>query len=171
MNVANNVPAAGMPVIGPDGRMAPIWFRFFMTLFARTGNEQGIAAEDLQAELSAGTPAVDVDALGDMVYAIEAMAVQAMSVGALMDRIDELEARLDAQTQPAVDLTDLDAQAAAGVPVFTALSQMTNDAAYLVVASTSTTAPGAGGAGALPATPKGYAAVTINGASQQIPYY
>jgi hypothetical protein len=171
MSVANNLPAAGMPVIGPDGRMVPVWFQFFMTLFARTGNEQGISVVDMQAELSGGTPVVDVDALSDTVYAIEAMAVQAMAVGALMDRIDELEARIDAQTQSAADLTDLDAQVAAGVPLFTALSQMTNDAAYLAVASTTTTAPSAGGAGALPATPKGYASVTINGASQQIPYY
>ena len=37
--------------------------------------------------------------------------------------------------------------------------------------ATTTTAPGAGGAGVLPATPKGYAPVMINGALQKIPYY
>jgi len=36
---------------------------------------------------------------------------------------------------------------------------------------TTTSAPPAGGAGALPATPKGYMTVNINGVSRQIPYY
>lgn len=35
----------------------------------------------------------------------------------------------------------------------------------------STTAPGAGGAGALPATPKGYLTVRVNGTDQKLPYY
>lgn len=38
-------------------------------------------------------------------------------------------------------------------------------------ATTSTVAPAAGGAGALPATPKGYITVSINGTSQQVAYY
>lgn len=37
--------------------------------------------------------------------------------------------------------------------------------------ATATTAPAAGGAGALPATPKGYATFTINGTAQKIAYY
>lgn len=38
-------------------------------------------------------------------------------------------------------------------------------------AATSGSSPAAGGAGALPATPKGYATVNINGTSQQVAYY
>ena len=38
-------------------------------------------------------------------------------------------------------------------------------------ATTSTVAPAAGGAGALPATPKGYMTVSVNGVNQQIAYY
>lgn len=34
-----------------------------------------------------------------------------------------------------------------------------------------TTAPGAGGAGALPATPAGYAVININGTDRKVPYY
>ncbi len=41
----------------------------------------------------------------------------------------------------------------------------------LVGQTTGTSSPAAGGAGALPATPKGYLAVSINGSPQQIPYY
>ncbi len=37
--------------------------------------------------------------------------------------------------------------------------------------TTGTTAPAAGGAGALPATPLGYATVWINGSARQLPYY
>lgn len=37
--------------------------------------------------------------------------------------------------------------------------------------TTSTSSPPAGGAGALPATPKGYITVVINGSPQQIAYY
>jgi hypothetical protein len=36
---------------------------------------------------------------------------------------------------------------------------------------TTTTAPAAGGAGALPATPKGYVTVSIGGTNRQVPYY
>lgn len=39
------------------------------------------------------------------------------------------------------------------------------------IAQTTTTAPGAGGAGALPATPLGYTTVYINGTARKIPYY
>jgi L-serine deaminase len=37
--------------------------------------------------------------------------------------------------------------------------------------TTTTTAPAAGGAGALPATPKGYVTIQINGVNQQLAYY
>lgn len=61
MKVASNLPAAGLPMIGPDGRMTPVWFRFFMTLFARTGGEQGATVADLRLN--------DVDVDGDSVDA------------------------------------------------------------------------------------------------------
>lgn len=41
----------------------------------------------------------------------------------------------------------------------------------LLNVATTTSAPGAGGAGALPATPAGYVSVTINGTARQLPYY
>jgi hypothetical protein len=37
--------------------------------------------------------------------------------------------------------------------------------------TTGTTAPAAGGAGALPATPAGYLTVTVNGVARKVPYY
>jgi len=47
----------------------------------------------------------------------------------------------------------------------------TISAAGALVGASSTTAPAAGGAGALPATPAGYLTLTINGVLHQIPYY
>lgn len=40
-----------------------------------------------------------------------------------------------------------------------------------IAPSTTTTAPAAGGAGALPATPTGYATIRINGTDRKFPYY
>jgi hypothetical protein len=43
--------------------------------------------------------------------------------------------------------------------------------AVMTGATTTTSAPSAGGAGALPATPAGYVTVTINGVNRKLPYY
>ena len=40
-----------------------------------------------------------------------------------------------------------------------------------LVGASTTTAPGSGAAGGLPAAPAGYLTVTINGTARQIPYY
>jgi hypothetical protein len=44
-------------------------------------------------------------------------------------------------------------------------------ASHSLTATSTTTAPAAGGAGALPATPLGYYSVTINGTARQVAYY
>ena len=46
-----------------------------------------------------------------------------------------------------------------------------NGAIQLVNPGTTTVAPGAGGAGALPATPAGYVTITIAGVARKLPYY
>jgi hypothetical protein len=225
VNIANNVPSAGLPVLGPDGRMVPVWFQFFVTLLTRTGGTQGLLVTDMQSEVSSGVPAVDVDGIYSMIYAIEAMAAQAMATGPLLDRIAELEAQLAAgAAMPAAVLTEGspigDIQRSTGK--FTSLNasgpvlldgagpQITFNTGGPVVSSpnaatlaisadvqatgalsgasvsttgglsggalsiaptTTTTAPGAGGAGALPATPAGYMTVTVNGTARKVPYY
>lgn len=58
--------------------------------------------------------------------------------------------------------------------VRTALQDTTKVAAQAatpIAGATQTTAPAAGGAAALPATPTGYVTVQINGVSRKIPYY
>ena len=57
--------------------------------------------------------------------------------------------------------------AGVGILSFQVLSGKVNLAGH----TTTTTAPAAGGAGALPATPKGYVTIQINGSNQQIAYY
>lgn len=52
MNIASNIPAPSMPVIGPDGRIAPVWFQFFMTLLTRTGGTQGVSSNDISVDIS-----------------------------------------------------------------------------------------------------------------------
>lgn len=47
----------------------------------------------------------------------------------------------------------------------------TVDKLRITEAPTTTTAPGAGGAGALPATPAGYMTINVNGTDRKIPYY
>lgn len=49
--------------------------------------------------------------------------------------------------------------------------QIKSGVVNLVGHTTTVTAPAAGGAGALPATPKGYVTIQINGTAQQIAYY
>lgn len=72
MSVASNIPAPGTPVVAPDGRMSPVWFQFFMTLFSRTGGAQGVSSGDLSLELSgdAGVEELKAQVFGlrDVVY-------------------------------------------------------------------------------------------------------
>jgi hypothetical protein len=53
----------------------------------------------------------------------------------------------------------------------TNLAILGNGAITFGAVATTTTAPGAGGAGALPATPKGYFSITIGTYAAKVPYY
>lgn len=117
MNTLSNLPGPAVPLVGADGRLAPAWLQFFMALFARTGGAPGIAASDTQADTSGGTPIVDLAPVYAMLYAVEAMAAQAMATGSLLTRIAELEARIDVLGQPIWPTADFEAQLAAGAPV------------------------------------------------------
>lgn len=41
MDVRANIPDFNTPILGPDGRVNEIWWRFLLQLFNRTGGEQG----------------------------------------------------------------------------------------------------------------------------------
>lgn len=88
MSTLANMPNAGTPIVGPDGRLAPEWFAFFLSLLSRTGgqgqpvdinslqeqvNKQGGQIEDLFVlENSAAAGAITA-ALFRRVIALEAM--------------------------------------------------------------------------------------------------
>jgi hypothetical protein len=126
MTTASNIPNPTVPIIGPDGRLSPVWYQWFVTLFRRTGNLLGGSLSDVAAEASSGTPAPDLSSLYalapslesgapqldltpiySLIYAIEAMAAQAMATGPLQARIAELEAQLlSGASIPAAVLTE-----------------------------------------------------------------
>ncbi len=90
-NLTANFPN-GDPV-DPNGRLTPQWRAFFLSLFARTGGATGDDSgtirsdldkaianiKELQAETQQGEPSFDVAAVYSMIYAIEAIAAQAMA--------------------------------------------------------------------------------------------
>lgn len=90
-NLTANFPN-GDPV-DPNGRLTPQWRAFFLSLFTRTGGATGDDSgtirsdldkaianiKELQAETQHGEPSIDVAAMYSMIYAIEAIAAQAMA--------------------------------------------------------------------------------------------
>ena len=162
MSTANTLPSPALPVVGPDGRMNQVWFQFFLTLFRRTGDTQGASIDDWTVAAFDGAPPPDLAPLYGLVHTVEAMAAQAMAPTA--QRPDERGETGDGGhfLQVLARLAEMEARAEAGTaPV----------AGPFDGANTGTTAPAAGGAGALPATPAGYVTVSINGTNRQIPYY
>lgn len=91
MNTAGNFPS-GNP-IDPSGNLTPQWRSFFLTLFTRSGGTSGndtsslqaaiakanASIVDLQTEDAQGSPAADMAAVYGLIYAVEAIAAQAMA--------------------------------------------------------------------------------------------
>lgn len=42
MDVRSNIPDFGTPIIGADGRISEVWWRFLLQLFNRTGGATGV---------------------------------------------------------------------------------------------------------------------------------
>ncbi|MDF0500871.1 hypothetical protein POK33_09020 [Burkholderia cenocepacia] len=152
MNSIANFPA-GSP-LDPQGRLTPEWRMFFLVLFNRGGggegvdvaalqkqvNEQGNEITDLQTEVGAGAPSADLAPVYALIYAVEAIAAQAVaaancvpdergesgessSSASLLSRINELEQTIenyrsdDALRQRIADLEGkVDALAGAALP-------------------------------------------------------
>lgn len=213
MNVDSNFPA-GVP-IDASGRLTMQWRQFLMALFTRTGGTVGVdiaaVIDDLMAEDASGTPAPDMAAVYAMIHAVEAIAAQAMasvsrvpdergeagegaSVTILMQRVSDLEAKIDAISTPMItdtsqmsngskflaapnNLSDVASASSAltnlgvGAGNSPTFAGMTLTGPFSFAPTTTTTAPSAGGAGALPATPTGYATVTIGGTARKFAYY
>lgn len=113
------------------------------------------------------------------------MAVSGNHIRSLIQTIGNAATGLPAPaslTQRAVDL----AYAGHGVPEIANLTGLQENAikaalqdgtktpaqaTSALTGASATAAPAAGGAGALPATPRGYITVLVNGTARQVPYY
>lgn len=121
MNVASNIPAPAIPVLGPDGRMTTVWFQFFMTLYTRTGGAQGIASSDLSIGISEDSGVEDVkqqlgnlrDLAGLLPAAVPALAgddqAPPAAVMALPDDLSRPEAQAPPQEAPSGRIEALEA--------------------------------------------------------------
>lgn len=84
-----NFPNPGSPIVGPDGRLSPEWYGFFLSLFNRTGGT-GTPPDltTLQNQLTAQEAEIsDLFVLGNSQIA-------ASLVGALLSRVVTLEMAL-----------------------------------------------------------------------------
>lgn len=132
MSYDSNLPSSGVPLVDQSGRMSPVWFQFFLTLFARTGGLLGQDANALQVELAQGYAPPDLGPLYALIASTESLAAQAQAsatqqrdergeagdgaaLAHVLARLAELEARFEAQASPM--LTDT--------------SQLTNGAQFL----------------------------------------
>ncbi|MCA8068539.1 hypothetical protein [Burkholderia vietnamiensis] len=113
--------------------------------------QSNIAA--LQTDAASGVPIVDMAPVYGLIYVVEAMAAQAMSASAqrpdergesgeaswygdLLQRVRELEGRIAAMDAPVVpSMHDIDTQLAAGAPMISDTSQMSNGAGFLTSAN------------------------------------
>lgn len=154
MNTQANFPY-GNP-LDATGNLTPQWRLFFMALFSRTGSESGNdssamqkAIADLQTESANGEPTPDISGIYSLIYAVEAVAAQAMAAsvrtvdehgdsgdasahGYLLSRIGELESRVDGISGTATPSTqDIDAQLGAGTSIPTDTSHLTNGAGFV----------------------------------------
>jgi hypothetical protein len=81
------MPNPGTPVVGPDGRLAPEWFAFFLSLLSRTGGEGApVDIESLQKQVN-----VQAGQINDLFF-LENSAVSGAITAALFRRVVALEA-------------------------------------------------------------------------------
>ncbi|MNZ46201.1 hypothetical protein D3C78_638770 [compost metagenome] len=104
----SNIPDFATPVLGADGRVNPIWWQFFLKLFARTGFEPGTSATDMSDEIAALTGQV---------------ASLQTDVTALNDEIDGVAADLDDEAATAQSLVPNDAVAQLGLMFLQAVAE------------------------------------------------
>jgi hypothetical protein len=116
---------------------------------------------------SVDTTNFDADLKNQIVEAVEAGTLAVYGLTA-----SQFKASIENTGEAAVTglVADLAAKAPVASPTFTGTVTIPGTVA-LSSSTVGTTAPAAGGAGALPATPLGYVTVNINGTNHQIAYY
>lgn len=129
MSTLANMPNPGTPVVGPDGRLAPEWFAFFLSLLSRTGGEGApVDIGSLQKQVN-----VQAGQINDLFF-LENSAVSGAITAALFRRVVALEAMVQsvvpvqpraAQTLP--DPVAMPARAATALPEPVSVPQRTSD--------------------------------------------
>jgi hypothetical protein len=142
----NQIPSMTAPLIDiKTGRINQTWFLFLYNIANEVLGTQNSTAAAQYAQLIADLDA-DADESDSLIDKAHIAALEKQSD----DTVNPTLASVNQALMMAYDALE---------PVIT------------LYGSSSTTAPSAGGAGALPATPKGYLTVTVNGNSQQMAYY
>lgn len=86
MTTSATLPNPGAPIVGPDGRLSPVWFGFLLSLYNRTGGTgAGVDVSALQAAIEAQSKEVD------SLFMLEGANVSAPLVSALLERVIALE--------------------------------------------------------------------------------
>lgn len=118
MSTNANMPNPGTPIVGPDGRLAPEWFAFFLSLLSRTGG-QGVPVDINSLQTQVNNQAAEIGEL----FVLDNSNVAGALVGALLGRVAALEAALQSVVpipqRPAVALPEpiaVAARAAAQLP-------------------------------------------------------
>ncbi|ENH6340932.1 hypothetical protein ABWH74_004322 [Burkholderia vietnamiensis] len=89
MSTNANMPNPGTPIAGPDGRLSPEWFAFFLSLLSRTGG-QGAPVDITSLKKQVNAQAAEI---GDL-FVHENSTVAAALLGALLARVAVLEVAL-----------------------------------------------------------------------------
>ncbi|MDI3301591.1 MAG: hypothetical protein QJR04_09585 [Burkholderia multivorans] len=91
MSTLANMPNPGTPVVGPNGRLTPDWFAFFISLLSRTGGTGApIDIVTLQQQVEAqGKQIADL-------FLLENSTVPGALIGALLLRVVALESMVQA---------------------------------------------------------------------------
>lgn len=118
MSTNANMPNPGTPIVGPDGRLAPEWFAFFLSLLSRTGGK-GVPVDINSLQTQVKNQAAEIGEL----FVLDNSNVAGVLVGALLGRVAALEAALQSVVhipqRPAVALPEpiaVAARAAAQLP-------------------------------------------------------
>ncbi|MCA8251768.1 hypothetical protein LGM89_00695 [Burkholderia sp. AU31624] len=124
-----NMPNPGTPVVGPDGRLAPEWFAFFLSLLSRTGGQgQPVDIGSLQKQVN-----LQAGQINDLFF-LENSAASGAITAALFRRLVALEAMVQSvapvQARAAQTLPDpiaMPARASTTLPEPVSVPQRTSD--------------------------------------------
>lgn len=147
-NFKSDVPLANVPLVDPGtGLVSEAWFLFLIQLWRRTGGS---------------APANGLFTVADVLALEETFAPAAAGA---YSGLNEATFAKPSPTSMLADVVVSPAQSNSK------MADMVTAPLSSIGGPTTTSAPGAGGAGALPATPAGYAVAMIDGVKRLVAFY